>query len=149
MLRQHAVAFTHHLYEYLDHGGTAHGAATLGIDEHNLIKTLVMEDDEKNPLIILMHGDRQVSTKALARSLGVKTITPCTTQTANRLTGYQVGGISPLGTRRSLPVYMESSILALPDIYVNGGKRGFLVSLRPEDLRCLLHPLLVKVAIPA
>jgi Cys-tRNA(Pro) deacylase len=149
VLRRYGVAFTHHLYDYQAQGGTAQGAEALGIAEHGLIKTLVMEDDHKNPFIVLMHGDCQVSTKALARALGVKAVQPCSPQAANKLTGYSVGGISPFGMRTPLPVYIEASILALPEIYINGGKRGYLVRLDPADLRCLLQATPVQVAIPA
>jgi len=147
VLREAKVPFTQHLYEYEEKGGTAVSARELGVDEHRVIKTLIMEDDRKNPLIVLMHGDRQVSTKELARSTGVKTISPCTPETAGRHTGYQVGGTSPFGTRKKMPVYLEETILDLPKIYLNGGKRGFLVGLDPADMVRLLSPTLVKVAI--
>jgi Cys-tRNA(Pro) deacylase len=147
VLREAKVPFTQHLYEYEEKGGTAVSARELGVDEHRVIKTLIMEDDRKNPLIVLMHGDRQVSTKELARSTGVKTISPCTPETADRHTGYQVGGTSPFGTRKRMPVFLEETILDLPKIYLNGGKRGFLVGLDPADMVRLLSPALVKVAI--
>ena len=147
VLREAKVPFTQHLYEYEEKGGTAVSARELGVDEHRVIKTLIMEDDRKNPLIVLMHGDRQVSTKELARSTGVKTISPCTPETADRHTGYQVGGTSPFGTRKKMQVYLEETILDLPKIYLNGGKRGFLVGLDPADMVQLLRPALVKVAI--
>jgi len=146
VLRQHKVAFEGHLYEYEEGGGTAHSSRALGVDEHSVIKTLIMEDEGKNPLIVLMHGDRQVSTKALARTLGVKSIQPCDPKTADRHSGYQVGGTSPFGTRRSMPVYCERTITALPRVWINGGKRGYLVSLSPADLLRILGPTLVDVA---
>jgi len=146
-LREEKVTFTDHLYAYEEKGGTSVSARELGVDEHAVVKTLVMEDDRKNPLIVLMHGDRQVSTKELARIAGVKTITPCTPDTASRHTGYQVGGTSPFGTRRKMPVYLEETILDLPKIYLNGGKRGYLVGLDPHDVARLLNPLMVRVGI--
>lgn len=147
MLREEKAQYTPHLYEYEDKGGTSVGARELCVDEHAVIKTLIMEDDGGNPLIVLMHGDRQVSTKDLARQLSVKTISPCSPDTAHRLTGYLVGGTSPFGTRRVLPVYMEETILELPVIYLNGGKRGFLVAISPREAERILKPILVKVAI--
>jgi Cys-tRNA(Pro) deacylase len=146
-LRSENVVFSEHLYQYEEKGGTAVSARELGVDEHAVVKTLVMEDERKNPLIVLMHGDCQVSTKELARIMGVKLITPCSPETANRHPGYLVGGTSPFGTKKALPVYIEESILALPKIYLNGGKRGFLVGLDPAEAVRLLRPLLVKVAI--
>ncbi len=146
-LRQEHVVFTDHLYSYVDKGGTTVSARELGVDEHIVIKTLVMEDDRQTPLIILMHGDRQVSTRELARIAGVKQITPCTPETAHRHTGYLVGGTSPFGTRRKMPVYMEESIAALPEIIINGGKRGYLVRMQPAELIRVLQPTLVKVGI--
>jgi Cys-tRNA(Pro) deacylase len=133
-LRQHAIEFAAHPYDYVEHGGTAESARALGVDEHAVIKTLVMEDEAQRPLLILMHGDRQVSTKDLARQCGAKRIAPCTPENAQRHTGYQVGGTSPFGTRKALPVYVEQSILSLARIYINGGRRGFLVSLAPSVL---------------
>lgn len=147
VLRHANIPFTDHLYAYEEKGGTAVSARELGVDEHCVIKTLVMEDERKNPLIVLMHGDRQVSTKELARSIGVKVITTCSAETADRQTGYQVGGTSPFGTRRQMPVYMEETILKLPRIYLNGGKRGYLVGIDPQDVKRLLEPVLVKVGI--
>jgi len=146
-LRAAKVAFADHLYAYEEKGGTEVAARELGIDEHSTVKTLVMEDEERHPLLILMHGDRQVSTKELARVLGVKSIHPCTPETATKHTGYLVGGTSPFGTRKQLPVYVEESILALPLLYINGGKRGYLVSIKPEDLIRVLHPVPVRVGI--
>ena len=146
VLREHKVSFTAHLYDYVDRGGTAHSAAMLGVEEHCVIKTIVLEDDQKQPLICLQHGDYEVSTKNLARARGCKNIGPCSPDTANRHTGYMVGGTSPFGTRKTLPVYMQRSIEELPMIYINGGKRGFLVGLTPSDLRRVLQPILVDAA---
>ena len=146
-LRAAAVVFSEHLYQYEEKGGTAVSARELGLDEHAVVKTLIMEDERKNPLIVLMHGDCQVSTKELARIIGVKLVTPCTPDAANRHSGYLVGGTSPFGTKKAMPVYLEESIMALPKIYLNGGKRGFLVALDPAEAARLLQPLLVKVAI--
>lgn len=147
MLREHGVAFTDHRYDYVERGGTSVSARALGVSEHAVIKTLIMEDDEKRPLVMLMHGDREVSTKNLARLLGVKTVAPCAPAVADRHSGYQVGGTSPFGTRRHMPVYMERSIADLPRIYVNGGRRGYLVSMSPADLIAVLTPVRVDVAI--
>jgi Cys-tRNA(Pro) deacylase len=147
VLRAANISFTDHLYEYEERGGTAVSSRELGVDEHSVVKTLIMEDERKNPLIILMHGDLEVSTKELARFLKVKTIAPCTPDTASKHSGYLVGGTSPFGTRKVMPVYMEESIVGLPKIYINGGKRGYLVGLDPKDLVKLLHPVLVKVGI--
>lgn len=146
-LREAKVSYTEHLYEYEERGGTTVAARELGIDEHATIKTLIMEDENKSPLIILMHGDLEVSTKELARIIGVKSIKPCEPAVANKHSGYQVGGTSPFGTHRKMPVYMEKTIIDLPKVYINGGKRGFLVELDPEDLIKLLDPILVEVGI--
>jgi Cys-tRNA(Pro) deacylase len=146
-LRQAGVDFTEHPYKYVEHGGTASFAREFGVDEHAVIKTLVMEDDAKRPLVVLMHGDREVSTKELARVLGVKTVQPCTPETAERHSGYMVGGTSPFGLRKPIPVYVEETILELPRIYINGGKRGFLVGLDPKDLVRVLKPTPVRVGI--
>ena len=146
-LRQHGVTFTHHPYEYEERGGTSVSARALDVPEHSVIKTLVMEDDAKRPFVALMHGDREVSTKALARFLGVKTVIICAPTAADRHSGYQVGGTSPFGTRRAMPTYMERSIAALPYLYVNGGRRGYLVGMVPSDLIRVLTPILVDVAI--
>ena len=146
-LRDRDVEFTDHLYEYVEKGGTAVSARELGVPEHAVVKTLVMEDDDRMPLVVLMHGDLKVSTKALARIAGVKTITPCNPDTANRHSGYVVGGTSPFGTRKKMPVYMEETILALPKIYINGGKRGYLVGIAPEEVVRILEPKMVKVGI--
>lgn len=147
-LREKNVAFTEHPYRYVEHGGTRTFAEQTGTGEHAVIKTLVMEDDAKRPLVILMHGDRDVSTKELARLLGVKAVHPCAPETAERHSGYMVGGTSPFGLRKPLPIYMEATILDLPKIYVNGGKRGFLVGLDPQEVVRTLGPTLVQVAIP-
>ncbi|MFZ5557843.1 MAG: Cys-tRNA(Pro) deacylase [Pseudomonadota bacterium] len=146
-LREHGVDFTDHLYAYEEHGGAAVSARELGVDEHAVVKTLVMEDDRRAPMLVLMHGDLQVSTRQLARVLGVKSVAPCSPETANRHTGYLVGGTSPFGTRRPLPVYMERSILELPRIYINGGKRGYLVGIDPRDAERVLKPALVDIGI--
>ncbi|WP_243384556.1 Cys-tRNA(Pro) deacylase [Geothrix alkalitolerans] len=148
LLRQAGVAYTEHLYRYEDHGGTAVSARELGADEHAVIKTLVMEDEKGAPLIILMHGDREVSTKELARQIGAKSVQPCKPEVANRHSGYLVGGTSPLGTRKAMPVHAEASIFELPKIYLNGGSRGFLVGLDPKDLERVLKIVRVSVAIP-
>jgi Cys-tRNA(Pro) deacylase len=137
-LRRNGVAFTEHPYDYVDHGGTAESAHQLGVDEHAVVKTLVMHDDKAQPLIVLMHGDRQVSTKNLARALGVKSVEPCSVEVAQRHSGYLVGGTSPFGTRKAMPVCVESSVLTLPRIYINGGRRGFLVGIEPAVLSGLL-----------
>jgi len=141
------VAFTEHEYRYEERGGTAASSRELGVPEHTVIKTLVMEDEQKRPLIVLMHGDREVSTKSLARQIGSKTVLPCAPEVAQKHTGYLVGGTSPFGTRKSLPVYLERSIADLERIYVNGGRRGFLIALAPADLRRALSPTLVDCAV--
>jgi Cys-tRNA(Pro) deacylase len=146
-LRAHKVAFTDHLYGYEEKGGTAVSARELGVAEHAVVKTLVMEDEERNPLVVLMHGDLKVSTKELARVIGVKTIAPCAPETANRHSGYLVGGTSPFGTRRKMPIYMEQTILDLPTIYINGGRRGYLVGISPQDAVRVLGPRMVNVGI--
>jgi Cys-tRNA(Pro) deacylase len=147
ILQEKGICFMERPYRYEDRGGTEVAARELDVDEHQVIKTLVMENEHKNAFIVLMHGDREVSTKAMARSLGVKTVTPCDAATAQRHTGYMVGGISPFGTRKPLPVYIEESILSLPKIYINAGKRGLLVELSPEDLgKALKHPTPVNVS---
>jgi Cys-tRNA(Pro) deacylase len=147
VLRQHSVPFTEHAYRYEARGGTRVSARELGVDEHAVIKTLVMQDEGKQPLIVLMHGDREVSTKNLARQIGAKAVEPCDPVVAERHTGYQVGGTSPFGTRKALPVYVERSILALPRIHINGGRRGFLVAMAPADLVRVLSPTPVDAAI--
>ena len=145
-LRDHKVPFTEHEYRYEERGGTAVSSRELGVDEHSVIKTLVMEDEGKQPLIVLMHGDKEVSTKNLARQIGRKTVTPCTPEVAQKHTGYLVGGTSPFGTRKRMPVFLEGSIADLERVYINGGRRGFLVCLTPTDLIRALTPTLVDAA---
>ena len=145
-LRQHSVAHVPHLYEYEERGGTAHSAECLGVDEHLVIKTIVCENEKKQGLIVLMHGDKHISTRQLARDLGMKHIEPADPKQANKWTGYLVGGTSPFGTKAALPVYVEASILELDTIYINGGKRGFLVAMQAADLR-VLNPQAVNVAV--
>lgn len=147
MLRAEKAEFTVHPYTYEEKGGTAVSAKELNVDEHCVIKTLIMEDESKKPMIVLMYGDTQVSTKELARIIGVKQITPCTPDTANRHSGYLVGGTSPFDTKRQMTVYMEEGITALEKIYINGGKRGYLVGINPAELIRLLKPIPVQVAI--
>jgi Cys-tRNA(Pro) deacylase len=146
-LKSHKVAFTVHEYEYVEHGGTEVSAQSLGVDEHAVVKTLVMQDEEAKPLLVLMHGDRKVSTKNLARQAGRKRVEPCKPEVAQRHTAYQVGGTSPFGTKKRLPVYLERSILELPKIYINGGRRGFLVGIAPGEIVRTLAPALVTVAL--
>jgi Cys-tRNA(Pro) deacylase len=148
-LRHHQIPFSEHTYRYEERGGTAVSSRELGVEEHRVIKTLVMEDERKQPLIILMHGDREVSTKSLARQIGCKSVVPCAPDVAQKHTGYMVGGTSPFGTRKALPVYLERSIADLDRIYINGGARGFLVSLAPSDLIRVLQPTLVHAALVA
>ncbi len=138
MLRQHGIAFGEHPYDYVEHGGTEESARQLGVEEHHVVKTLVMEDDKAQPLIVLMHGDRTVSTKNLARQIGCKSVQPCKPEVAQRHSGYMVGGTSPFGTRKRMPVYVEEGVLALERIYINGGRRGYLVSIEPAVLTALL-----------
>jgi len=147
LLRERKLPYTEHLYRYEERGGTAVSARELGVDEHAVVKTLVMEDETGAPLIVLQHGDREVSVKALARQLGRKAITPCKPEVAQRHSGYLVGGTSPLGTRKALPIYVERSVLDLPTIYVNGGSRGFLVGVAPKALAALLAATPVDAAI--
>lgn len=147
VLREAGVVFGEHPYNYEAKGGTAVSARELGVPEQSVVKTLVMEDETKAPLVVLMHGDRQVSTKELARQIGARSVSPCTPETAQRHSGYMVGGTSPFGTKKQMPVYLEESILSIPLIYINGGSRGFLVSLPPSELVRVLKPVLVKVAI--
>jgi len=136
-LKAHKVAYTEHEYEYVEHGGTEVSAQSLGVPEHQVVKTLVMQDEDAKPLIVLMHGDKKVSTKNLARQTGRKRIEPCKPEVAQRHSGYQVGGTSPFGTRKKMPIYVERSILELPEIYINGGRRGFLVCVDPNELKKL------------
>ncbi|TAK85875.1 MAG: Cys-tRNA(Pro) deacylase [Betaproteobacteria bacterium] len=146
-LAKHGVTYTEHEYEYVEHGGTRVSSESLGVPEHEVVKTLVMQDEHAKPLIVLMHGDRKVSTKNLARQAGKKSIEPCKPEVAQRHTGYQVGGTSPFGTRKPLPVFMERSIAELAAIYINGGRRGFLVHVKTQDLVSLLKPSPVDVAL--
>ena len=146
VLKENRVDFVPRPYKYEDRGGTEVAARELGVDEHLTVKTLVMEDDGKSAFIVLMHGDREVSTKDLARILGVKTVQPCDAASANRHTGYMVGGTSPFGTRKSLPVYVEETILNLPVIYINAGRKGLLVEMKPADLAKVLKLTPVSVA---
>jgi len=146
-LRQHEVNFSEHLYKYEDKGGTRVCARELGVEEHAVIKTLIMEDDQKQPLIVLMHGDKEVSTRNLARQIGAKHVEPCDPKTADRHSGYMVGGTSPFGTRHAMPVYIEEGITTLERIYINGGKRGFLIGIQPKDLMRVLKPVIVDVAV--
>lgn len=147
VLRAAQVSFEPRLYEYVEKGGTGRSSAELGVEEHRVVKTLVFETDAKRPLIVLMHGDRQVSTKNLARLLNVKSIQACKPEVAEKWTGYQVGGTSPFGTRTAIPTYIEKSVLALPRILINGGKRGFLVEIDPQELLRVLRPIEVEVGI--
>jgi Cys-tRNA(Pro) deacylase len=147
LLREKKLAYSEHLYRHEERGGTAVSARELGVEEHAVVKTLVMEDEGGAPLVVLQHGDREVSVKALARQLGRKSIAPCRPEVAQRHSGYQVGGTSPLGTRKAMPVYVERSVLDLPTIYVNGGSRGFLVGVEPKALAALLGATPVDAAI--
>ena len=147
LLRQRGVAFTGHLYAYEEHGGTRVSARELQVEEHAVVKTLVMEDEAHRPLVVLMHGDRKVSTKELARQIGAKKVEPCRPEAAQRHTGYLVGGTSPFGLRKPLPVWIEKSILELPRIYINGGRRGFLVGIAPQDIPKVLEAKTVECAI--
>jgi Cys-tRNA(Pro) deacylase len=146
-LKAHKVAYTEHEYEYVEHVGTEVSAVSLGVQEHAVVKTLVMQDEAAKPLVVLMHGDRKVSTKNLARQADRKRIEPCKPEVAQRHTSYQVGGTSPFGTRKRMPVYLERSILELPKIYINGGRRGFLVGIAPAEIVRTLAPVLVAVAL--
>ncbi len=147
LLKANRVAFTEHPYEYLEHGGAQHSAQVLGFDPFTVVKTLVMQDQDSKPLLVLMHGNRKVSTKNLARQIGAKSVEPCAPEVANRHSGYLVGGTSPFGTRRSMPVYIEHTILALPRILINGGRRGFLVGIDPQLCVQLLGAKQVQCAL--
>jgi Cys-tRNA(Pro) deacylase len=147
LLRQRGVPFTEHPYDYVDHGGTAESARQLGLDEHAVVKTLVMQDEAGKPLVVLMHGDRKVSTKNLARQSGRKSIVPCELEVASRHSGYLVGGTSPFATKKRLPVYVERSVLALPRIWINGGRRGYLLGIDPSVLVDLLQAVPVDCAL--
>ena len=146
-LRQHGVSFSEHVYDYVEHGGTAESSRQLGVAEGQVIKTLVMQDERAQPLIVLMHGDKQVSTKNLARQIGVKSVEPCKPEVAQRHSGYQVGGTSPFGLRKAMPVYVEATALALPRICINGGRRGYLVGIAPQVLTELLAAKTVNCAL--
>jgi len=146
-LRRAGIAFSEHPYDYVDRGGTAESARQLGVPEHEVVKTLVMQDDKAEPLIVLMHGDRQVSTKNLARAIGAKSVEPCAPDAAQRHSGYLVGGTSPFGTRKAMPVYVEAGVMELPRIYINGGRRGFLVGVDPAVLTGVLGARLVHCAL--
>jgi len=146
-LKAAGVAYTEHVYDYVDHGGTAESARQLGWDEHAVVKTLVMHNERAEPLIVLMHGDRQVSTKNLARAIGAKSLEPCKPEVAQRHSGYLVGGTSPFGTRKAMPVYVEASVLDLPTILINGGRRGYLVGIAPQVLGQVLGAQPVHCAI--
>jgi Cys-tRNA(Pro) deacylase len=146
LLRTHGVPYTEHLYDYVEHGGTAESARQLGVPEHEIVKTLVMQTDRGEPFIVLMHGDRTVATRELARQLGAKAVAPCAPADAERRSGYRVGGTSPFGTRTALPVHVEESILALPRILINGGRRGYLVGIEPRVLSALLDARPVRCA---
>ena len=146
-LGEKGVAFTEHHFEYVEHGGTAHTSAALGVPEHQVVKTLIMENEKAEPLVVLMHGDRKVSTKALARAAGMKRIAPCKPETATRHSGYLIGGTSPFGTRKAMPVFLERSVLELPRIYINGGRRGYLLGMDSAELVRVLSPVLVEAAL--
>ena len=146
-LKARGVAYGEHPYDYVEHGGTAESARQLGVAEHHVVKTLVMQDDKGQPLVVLMHGDRQVSTKNLARAIGVKSVEPCKPEVAQRHSGYLVGGTSPFGLRKAMPVFVEQSVLALPKIHINGGRRGFLVGIEPSALTARLGARSVHCAL--
>ena len=148
LLKAHKVAFTEHPYEYLEHGGAQHSAEVLGADPFSVVKTLVMQDQDAKPLIVLMHGNRSVSTKNLARQIGAKSVEPCKPEVANKHSGYLVGGTSPFATRKAMPVYIEESILSLPRIMLNGGRRGYLVGIDPQVCVTLLGAKAVQCALP-
>ncbi len=146
-LDERGVQYTEHYYDYVEHGGTSVSSSALGVPEHEVVKTLVMETDKGDPLVVLMHGDRKVSTKELARAAGVKRIAPCKPEVATRHSGYLIGGTSPFGTRKAMPVYLEKSVLELARIYINGGRRGYLLGMPPAELVRLLSPTLVEVGL--
>ena len=147
MLKQYNVSYTEHVYDYIEHGGTSVSSSSLGVDEHHVVKTLIFEDDKRQPLCVLMHGDRKVSTKELARQIGAKRVAPCKPEVATRHSGYLVGGCSPFGLRKPMPVFMEESILAIERILINGGKRGFLVGMPPQEVVRVVKPRLVNAAL--
>jgi Cys-tRNA(Pro) deacylase len=144
-LAKHGVAYTEHHYEYVEHGGTSVSSSALGVPEHEVVKTLVMETDKGDPLVVLMHGDRKVATKELAREAGAKRVFPCKPEVAQRHSGYLVGGTSPFGTRKAMPVFLERTVLDLPRIYINGGRRGYLLGMPPSEITRVLSPILVEV----
>lgn len=146
-LRQHRLSFSEHPYSYEEHGGTATSSLALGVEEHQVVKTLVMQDETARPLIVLMHGDCQVSTKNLARQIGCKSVVPCKPEVAQRHSGYMIGGTSPFGTRKAMPIYVEQSILSLPIIYINGGRRGFLIGITPQIIVEVLKAQSVECAL--
>jgi Cys-tRNA(Pro) deacylase len=146
-LARHGVKYTEHEFDYIEHGGTSHSSSSLGVPEHDVVKTLIMENEKGEPLVVLMHGDRKVSTRELARQAGMKRIAPCKPETATRHSGYLIGGTSPFGTRKSMPVFLERSVLGLERIYINGGRRGYLLGMDPRELTRVLSPALVDVAI--
>ena len=146
-LAKEGVSYTEHFYEYVEHGGTSVSSGALGVPEHEVVKTLVMETDKGEPLVVLMHGDRKVSTKELARAMGVKRVFPCKPEVAQRHSGYLVGGTSPFGTRKAMPIFLEKSVLDLPRIYINGGRRGYLLAMAPAEIVRTLSPQLVEVAL--
>jgi Cys-tRNA(Pro) deacylase len=146
-LKKLGIAYTEHIYDYVEHGGTSVSSSALGVNEHHVVKTLIFENDKRAPLCVLMHGDRKVSTKELARQIGVKRVAPCTADDAQRHSGYQVGGCSPFGLRKPMPVYIEKSILDLEKIYINGGRRGYLLGLPPQDVARAVKPVEVEVAL--
>jgi Cys-tRNA(Pro) deacylase len=147
LLKQHGVEYSEHVYDYVEHGGTRVSSSSLGVDEHQVVKTLIFEDDKRQPLCVLMHGDCKVSTKELARQIGVKRVAPCKPEDAMRHSGYQVGGCSPFGLRKPMPVYIEASILTLERILINGGKRGFLVGLAPAEVTRVVRTVAVNAAL--
>jgi Cys-tRNA(Pro) deacylase len=146
-LKAHQIAFTEHPYEYLEHGGAQHSAQVLGFDPFMVVKTLIMQDQDAKPLVVLMHGNRKVSTKSLARQIGAKSVEPCKPEVANKHSGYLVGGTSPFATRKAMPVYVEESILGLPHILINGGRRGYLVQIKPQVCVTLLAAQPVQCAL--
>ena len=148
LLKAHGVAYTEHPYDYLEHGGAQHSAAVLGVDPFSVVKTLIMQNEKAAPLVVLMHGNRQVSTKNLARQIHAKSVEPCKPEVANRHSGYLVGGTSPFGTRKTMPVYVEHTILELPRIWLNGGRRGYLIGISPEVCTRLLGAQTVQCALP-
>ncbi|MEI6738291.1 MAG: Cys-tRNA(Pro) deacylase [Pseudomonadota bacterium] len=147
MLKMHGVPYAEHVYDYVEHGGTNVSSSSLGVDEHHVVKTLIFEDDKRQPLCVLMHGDRKVSTKELARQTGAKRVAPCKPEDAFRHSGYMVGGCSPFGLRKPMPVCLQKSILDIEKIYINGGKRGFLVSMSPHDVVRVIRPTLVDACL--